>query len=110
MAIYMGSDGTMVISSGGQVIVSDESRPHPAVRHAEARPDWTCIGCGEPYPCEQGRTQLIAAYGGFTDALAVRGVELMEQAIVDLDEVPPDELWRRFLAWTAPLNAPVVPG
>jgi hypothetical protein len=57
----------------------------------------------------EGRIQLIATYGGFTEALAVRGVELMEQAIVDLDDVPLDVLWHRFLAWTAPLNAQAVP-
>lgn len=73
----------------------------PAGVHKEVRPVWTCVGCGEPYPCKQGRVQLIAAHGGYTRRLAERGVELMEQAIVD--GLPPEELFGRFVEWTAPL-------
>lgn len=75
--------------------------------HAPRRPAWMCIWCREPYPCPDGRVQLLAAQGGYTPELAVRAVELMELAIADLGEVPVDELYRRFLAWTKPLEETV---
>jgi hypothetical protein len=101
MAIYLGGDDAVILTTSAEVLVSDQGMPSTADRHEPVWPSGDCLGCCEPYPCEQGRVQMIAVYAGFTPELAMRAVELMEQAIVA--GLPLDGLFERFVEWTAPL-------
>jgi hypothetical protein len=103
MAIYIDSRGIRFVADAGEPVVATDHVGWggvPAVRHQPGIRDWLCTCCGRPYPCPVGRMLLVAAHGGYTAALAIHAVTLMEQALRDLGYLPPEELWRRFLAWT----------
>jgi hypothetical protein len=69
--------------------------------HLPLRPDWTCGGCGRPWPCPAARADLILAHLGDPAGLAATMMAWMRQAVDD--GLPEAELQPRFLAWTAAL-------
>lgn len=69
--------------------------------HLARRPTWACRACGEEWPCEQRRAELLFHCGNDRPWLIMyMGIYLVD-AVVDLD--PPREklnpLVRRFLGW-----------
>lgn len=76
------------------------NRPQPAdgVEHQPARPSWDCVACGRPWPCDPAREHLA----GRLDAigLAMYAWDRLEEAAGELPNVPAEELFARFLAWT----------
>lgn len=68
------------------------------IDHTPARPSWDCLACGRPWPCDPAREQLTRRYDGI--GLAVYAWDRLEEAAGDLNGVPAEELFTRFLAWT----------
>ncbi|WJK38744.1 flavin reductase [Solwaraspora sp. WMMA2056] len=67
------------------------------VDHVAVRPSWRCRVCGQPWPCDPAKAQLIAAYDriGLCMYVAERSVE----AAHDLPGLSPAVAYVRFLAW-----------
>ena len=72
------------------------------VEHEPGRPEWDCLGCGKPFPCDPAREHLTAELDEIELAhLAERWVY---ESCQDIPNMPADERFARFLAWTAPLR------
>lgn len=71
---------------------------HATRDHRPTRPTWTCHNCGKPWPCDPARERLLRLVPALR--LAVMMNARLEQAAGDLRDVPPGELWIRFVAWT----------
>ncbi|WP_412101312.1 hypothetical protein [Micromonospora maris] len=69
------------------------------VAHVPARPGWDCTGCGRPWPCPDRRRRLLDRYAGERVALAVYLATQLVDAVSDLRQVPPANLYGRFLGW-----------
>jgi hypothetical protein len=67
--------------------------------HTLLRPSWLCRGCGEPWPCEPKRCQLIAESIESPAGLRMLMASMLSDAAGDLPDVPADELGERFLGW-----------
>ncbi|ASW53265.1 hypothetical protein [Plantactinospora sp. KBS50] len=75
--------------------------------HRATRPTWNCSsGCGD-WPCEPARERLREIYAHDPVGLSVVMADDLYEAVKDLwrlhpDGPPtnPDDLWRRFVAWT----------
>jgi hypothetical protein len=64
--------------------------------HLPARPAWTCVVCGDDYPCATRRAQLLADFDGAAVQLAVfMSLEYL-QAATDLSTVAAQVLHARF--------------
>lgn len=71
-----------------------------AIEHLPRRPDWTCIDCGQPWPCTDKREQLVAEHGRRDRlALALYLAELYVEAGAQLPDVPAGILYGRFIGW-----------
>lgn len=70
-------------------------------RHYYRRPNWTCLACGEPWPCAWRREAFLAKYSGPADRLRLRGIlgALVLDARHDL-ALTPEQLYQQFVAWT----------
>ena len=66
--------------------------------HEPARPSWDCDTCGRAWPGDPAREHMATYLGRI--ALAVHMCERLDQAAGDLGNVPPAELFGRFLSWT----------
>lgn len=66
--------------------------------HEPVKPSWDCETCGAAWPCDPAREHLAAYLGRI--ALAVHMSQRLDQASGDLQNVPPAELFGRFLSWT----------
>jgi hypothetical protein len=64
--------------------------------HLPDRPAWTCVLCGDDYPCAIRRAQLLEDFRTAPVPFALfMSVDFMN-ATADLPGVPPDELHARF--------------
>lgn len=64
--------------------------------HLPSRPAWTCQVCGDPYPCQTRRVQLLDEFRGASVQLAVfMSIDFMEAA-AELPAVPAQDLHARF--------------
>lgn len=77
--------------------------------HLPGRPHWGCKACGQPWPCETARTELLAGYHGMPLSLSLYLATMYLDCLNDLytlnpdDSVPtPDEVFTRFYGWTVP--------
>jgi hypothetical protein len=66
--------------------------------HEPQKPSWDCGTCGKPWPCDPAREHMAAYLGRV--ALAVYMCQRLDEAAGDLRNVPPSELFERFLSWT----------
>jgi hypothetical protein len=66
--------------------------------HEAERPSWDCAKCGRPWPCDPAREHMMAYLGWV--ALAVYMWGRLDEAVLDLHNVPAGELFERFLSWT----------
>lgn len=73
--------------------------------HQPIRPDWTCAGCGAPWPCPTRKRQLIAHYHQTPVSLMVYLAGFFVEACQDLPGVLAGMLHERFLAWPAQIPA-----
>lgn len=72
----------------------------PYAPHRMKTPEWTCRACGEAWPCEPVRAELLAEFDRHTLALSALMQQYAFQASMDLGgSVEPAELWHRFLGW-----------
>jgi hypothetical protein len=64
---------------------------------------WTCLGCGEPWPCRTRQRQLRAQYAGAPVSLALLlGAAMIEAAGEpdgELRHDPAGALYTRFVGW-----------
>ena len=67
-------------------------------KHYPKRPAWTCLDCGEPWPCQRARDRLTAETGGGT-ALAVLLSTYLGEFVRDLPGRT-EGSFDRFLGWT----------
>ena len=64
--------------------------------HLPTRPAWTCVVCGDDYPCATRRAQLLADFDGAFVQLAVfMSLDYLE-ATTDLSTVAAQVLHARF--------------
>jgi hypothetical protein len=70
------------------------SEDHPA-----DRPSWDCKACGQPWPCNQAREQLVAELGLGTRLTLWMSIDMVDAAREN-GKIPPHELYQRFVAWT----------
>jgi hypothetical protein len=70
------------------------------MEHRPLRPQWTCAGDGQPWPCPLARF-ILARHAPDPEALARHLLALLQAAGEDLG-VSPSRLYRRFAAWTLP--------
>lgn len=70
-------------------------------RHYYRRPDWTCLACGEPWPCAERRAAFLERYNGRYDRMRLRGIlgALVHDARRDL-ALTREQLDARFVAWS----------
>ena len=75
----------------------------PMTQHQPERPTWTCTSDGQPWPCPVARVHLRSRYAGDPTRLAVYMSTLLMTAAADTGhcDVPPPELFNRFMAWIA---------
>ena len=66
--------------------------------HAPDRPQWTCRDCQEEWPCEARRKELIADLVTPAQIRVTLSV-YWPLAVVDLRELPPRTIWKRFYGW-----------
>ncbi|MGW4293393.1 flavin reductase [Micromonospora chersina] len=74
-------------------------------RHAPVKPLWFCAACAHPWPCGQGRLDLLSEYAGDRRSMAIDLADLLYEATRDLSRLypkPPDAfgMYGRFLGWT----------
>ena len=67
--------------------------------HRPERPHWRCASCGEPWPCETGRAELLAIHAGDRVGLAQVLSGQFVQATKDLPEVSVGVLLDQFVRW-----------
>ncbi|MFI5497142.1 hypothetical protein [Actinoplanes sp. NPDC051859] len=93
----------------GDTVTTTEHEPvEPASLtgvHQPARPSWDCLGCGESWPCQQVRSDLLSGTDSFS--MSIYAAVMMHEAIGDLPKADPAALWERFLAWTRTPDARV---
>jgi hypothetical protein len=64
--------------------------------HLPACPVWTCVVCGDDYPCATRRAQLLEEFCGASVQFAMfMSIDFID-AVADLPDVPPGELHTRF--------------
>ncbi|MFJ2083987.1 hypothetical protein ACI2KV_21650 [Micromonospora chokoriensis] len=70
--------------------------------HLPRRPQWQCQTCDPdtPWPCHPARVRLAEAYGRDRIGLSMYVGGLLFIVAVELPDVPPAELYERFVAWT----------
>lgn len=66
-----------------------------SLEHTARRPDWNCLTCGAPWPCDRAVADLRHAYD--PDALRALAAAYRAEAAQYLTGLSPDELDQRFL-------------
>lgn len=59
---------------------------------------WECY-CGQPWPCDTRRRELVAMYAGRVVPLALFMSASMAVAMMDLPTMPSGVAYERFLGW-----------
>lgn len=73
--------------------------------HEPMRPDWSCRGCGEPWPCQARRAELLAEFAGCPTTLGLlMAGYLVDAAGGDLANQAAGRLYVRFLSWVRPAH------
>lgn len=72
--------------------------------HQPLRPNWSCVGCGYPWPCPSRRRQFQAEYADAPVSLALVLGSAFVEAAADLRGTPSGELHDRFVGWVPPLG------
>jgi hypothetical protein len=67
--------------------------------HQPIRPNWSCGGCGYPWPCPSRRRQLLGQYVDAPVSLALVLGSAFVEAAADLRTAPAGELHDRFVGW-----------
>jgi hypothetical protein len=67
--------------------------------HLAARPSWTCLACGIPWPCRSRRRELIAEFDGARVSLSLFLAGCFVQAAREQPHVAAGLLYARFLGW-----------
>jgi hypothetical protein len=78
----------------------DSYRPREIdLTHQPARPTWDCSACGQEWPCDRAREELVQQTGGGTP-LAIAAWGYLDDWVRDRGEGPFLEAFERFLHWT----------
>ncbi|GAB3152941.1 hypothetical protein GCM10027290_44860 [Micromonospora sonneratiae] len=73
--------------------------------HRAIQPFWLCRVCAAPWPCGDGRLELLREYADDRIGLSFHLATLYVQAATDLHQIHPYEgpdpgvLFQRFLGW-----------
>lgn len=67
--------------------------------HVPRCPSWTCVGCGEEWPCQLRRLELLAEYANAWVSLNIYMAGQFVQACADLPDEPAGVLHGRFFGW-----------
>ncbi|WP_433343777.1 flavin reductase [Micromonospora sp. CA-111912] len=80
-----------------------------AALHGPVRPEWTCVTCGDPWPCHTRKRQLKDLCRCDVRLLRNYLTPYLRDARVDLVDVELAEITDRFLGWCGrPLDRPSV--
>jgi len=66
------------------------------------RPSWNCLLCHRPWPSPDAKADLDTQYARFPSGLAIYMASVLYDAVEDLPEPTPADLYERFLAWIRP--------
>jgi hypothetical protein len=78
--------------------------------HEPRQPCWTCLHCGQNWPCETWRDQARRARRYGRPTLMIYLAQLMLDAQRDLPAATAPELVDRFLEWVRLPPPPIPPG
>lgn len=68
------------------------------VEHNPSQPAWSCVGCGQVWPCPERRRSYRQEFTGEPVALALLMASWLAVACRDLVDGD-EELYCRFLGW-----------
>lgn len=68
------------------------------IEHIAARPSWDCRVCGDPWPCEPARKELVASHT--RTELAVQMWVYFDAAAREMPQALAVDMLHRFLDWT----------
>jgi hypothetical protein len=68
--------------------------------HVPLRPTWTCVGCGQLWPCPTRRRELLAEFSGSSVGLGLYLSACLVEASAQLPDVLAGELYSRFVGWS----------
>ncbi|GIG88882.1 hypothetical protein [Plantactinospora endophytica] len=71
----------------------------PRRAHLPRRPDWTCAGCDEDWPCPDQQARFLIRYQHNRLALLSHLGRYAALAVAELPDLSPEELRSRFLDW-----------
>ncbi|WP_433361907.1 hypothetical protein ACQPZX_29365 [Actinoplanes sp. CA-142083] len=77
----------------------------PRPTHVPQRPAWTCRVCGDEWPCNAARENLLAEKQDDPTGTAVLMWTYLESFIFDQGPGPLGDAFERFIAWTRPRGA-----
>jgi hypothetical protein len=67
--------------------------------HNPLSPDWICRGCGDLWPCETRRQQLLAEFFAFPQDLGLLMGSFFGAAIKDRPRWSDEGIYERFFGW-----------
>nr|MDT0659868.1 hypothetical protein [Micromonospora sp. DSM 115978] len=67
--------------------------------HIAARPSWRCLNCRREWPCPDRRANLLARYRNDRFALLLYLGLCLTEASFDLQDLPPEQAYHRFIGW-----------
>ncbi|MFK3983662.1 hypothetical protein ACI2K4_25185 [Micromonospora sp. NPDC050397] len=68
--------------------------------HVALRPNWSCVSCGQEWPCTVRKRRLKYLYQGNPAELGNQLRLWLEQARGELPALTEQELTDRFVGWT----------
>lgn len=92
--------GELEQPGGGLSAVREERASPVSTAHLPERPSWDCLACGKPWPCDPARDALRSEMDLIS--LSIYMWARIDEAVEDLPDGPPGELFQRFLRWTRP--------
>ena len=71
--------------------------------HQATRPSWVCEECACAWPCDGAKRQLVAQFAGTLASLTIYLAERLVDACSELTDIPPGQLYGRFIGWSRTL-------
>jgi hypothetical protein len=80
-------------------VAPDDRGLADGLTHNAVKPAWDCEDCGTPWPCDPARIWFRETY---SPAMVGRMLNEMSVRAARDTNMPPSELYERFVAWTLP--------
>ncbi|GAA4682160.1 hypothetical protein Prum_053410 [Phytohabitans rumicis] len=70
--------------------------------HAPGRPGWTCLACGDGWPCVQRKEQIRELTAGDQVLMSIYMRTYLGDACVDLSHLAVEQVKERLMGWVTP--------